>query len=62
MVTCCMKQLTLFYYCACFCETCSSALIGARGHLSGGQVEIVPYFYPCTGYSVLLTLISSVIV
>ena len=30
MVSCYMKQLPLFYYCACFCETCSSALIGAR--------------------------------
>ena len=30
MVTCCIKQVTLFYYCARFCETCSSALIGAR--------------------------------
>ena len=30
LVTCCMQQLALIYYCACFCETCTSALVGAR--------------------------------
>ena len=48
----------LFYYCACLCKTCSSALIGARfldkrktwqtsQSDIGGQLEICPYFYPC---------------
>ena len=43
IVTCCIKQLNLFYYCACFCETwfcIYRCVIFWTSEKSGGQVNL----------------------